>query len=182
MELEGNSNAGTSAAFLEQLRQRYAGTGGLRVVNLPGYSPDFNADEAIWGWVREEGTGNLCLGIREAVQEMVGGFLSGLANRKDGVKQRCRRCCNQGSKHICETRGPIPSARQMHIPPWLWFGTARQAPTGRGCHHGVRLRHRQYRTTYTDTGIGLETRHMYRVEVRNSHGFSSWSNFVRIDK
>ena len=25
MELEGNSNAGTSAAFLEQLRQRYAG-------------------------------------------------------------------------------------------------------------------------------------------------------------
>ena len=59
-------------------------------MNLPGYSPDFNADEAIWGWVREEGTGNLCLGIREAVQEMVGGFLSGLANRKDGVKQRCR--------------------------------------------------------------------------------------------
>ena len=21
----------------------------LRLVNLPGYSPDFNADEAIWG-------------------------------------------------------------------------------------------------------------------------------------
>ena len=29
----------------------------LRLVNLPGYSPDFNADEAIWGWVREEATG-----------------------------------------------------------------------------------------------------------------------------
>ena len=29
---------------------------------LPGCSPDFNADEAIWGWVREEATGNLCLG------------------------------------------------------------------------------------------------------------------------
>ena len=32
---------------------------GLRLVNLPGYSPDFNADEAVWGWAREEATGNL---------------------------------------------------------------------------------------------------------------------------
>ena len=85
MELEGNSNAGTSVAFLEQSRERhggrlnviwdnapahrgevlreYLGSPGLnlRLVNpvsstgqvLPGYSPDFNADEAIWGWVRE---------------------------------------------------------------------------------------------------------------------------------
>ena len=29
----------------------------LRLVNLPGYSPDFNADEAIWGWAREGGDG-----------------------------------------------------------------------------------------------------------------------------
>ena len=28
---------------------------------LPGYIPDFNADEAVWGWAREEATGNLCL-------------------------------------------------------------------------------------------------------------------------
>ena len=93
MELEGNSNSGTSAAFLEQLRERHSGrlnviwdnapahrgeavreylrTPGLnlRLVNLPGYSPDFNADEAIWGWAREEATGNLCLGNRAAVQE-----------------------------------------------------------------------------------------------------------------
>ena len=26
---------------------------GLRLVNPPGYSPDFNADEAIWGRVRD---------------------------------------------------------------------------------------------------------------------------------
>ena len=32
--------------------------------NLPGYSPDFNADEAVWGWAREEATGNLCLGTK----------------------------------------------------------------------------------------------------------------------
>ena len=63
---------------------------GMRLVNLPGYSPDFNADEAIWGWAREEATGNLCLGSKEAVEERVGKFLSGLTTRKDEVKRRCR--------------------------------------------------------------------------------------------
>ena len=114
MELEGNSNAGTSVAFLEQLGESIQGRCGssgttrrptvgaagrehlrtpeleLRLVNLPGYSPDFNADEAIWGWAREEATGNLCLGSREAVQEQVGKFLDGLACRKDEVRSRCR--------------------------------------------------------------------------------------------
>ena len=114
MELEGNSNSGTSAAFLEQLRERRSGqlnviwdnapahrgeavreylrTPGLelRLVNLPGYSPDFNADEAIWGWVREEATGNLCLGSKAAVQQRVGSFLAGLASRSGEVKRRCR--------------------------------------------------------------------------------------------
>ena len=63
----------------------------LRLVNA-GYSPDFNADEAIWGWAREEATGNLCLRTREAVQERAGDFLAGLANRQDEVGRRC----NQG--------------------------------------------------------------------------------------
>ena len=114
MELEGNSNSGTSVAFLEQLRERHPGsmrviwdnapahrgeavreylrTPGLdlRLVNLPGYSPDFNADEAIWGWAREEATGNLCLGSREAVQQRVGNFLAGLTSRRDEVRRRCR--------------------------------------------------------------------------------------------
>ena len=114
MELEGNSNSGTSAAFLEQLRERHSGrlnviwnnapahrgeavreylrTPGLnlRLVNLPGYSPDFNADEAIWGWAREEATGNLCLGTKVLVQEKVVNFLEGLAGRKEEVKRRCR--------------------------------------------------------------------------------------------
>ena len=62
----------------------------LRLVNLPGYSPDFNADEAVWGWAREEATGNLCPGSREAVQERVGKFLAGLTSRKDEVRRRCR--------------------------------------------------------------------------------------------
>ena len=114
MELEGNSNSETSVAFLKHLRERhgeglnviwdnapahrgeamreYLRTPGLnlRLVNLPGCSPDFNADEAIWGWAREEATGNLCLGSRAAVQERVSSFLSGLASRKDEVRRRCR--------------------------------------------------------------------------------------------
>ena len=114
MDLEGNSNSETSAAFLEQLRQRHDGRLNviwdnapahrgeavreylrtpelnLRLVNLPGYSPDFNADEAIWGWAREEATGNLCLESRAAVQERVGKFLAGLASRKEDVRRRCR--------------------------------------------------------------------------------------------
>ena len=114
MELEGNSNSGTSAAFLEQLRERHSGrlnviwdnapahrgeavreylrTPGLnlRLMNLPGYSPDFNADEAIWGWAREEATGNLCLGNRARVKERVGSFLAGLAGRREEIKHRCR--------------------------------------------------------------------------------------------
>ena len=114
MELEGNSNSETSAAFLEQLRERHGGrlnliwdnapahrgeavreylrTPGLhlRLVNLPGYSPDFNAHEAVWGWVRKEATGNLCLGTKTLVQERVNGFLASLPSRKDEVKRRCR--------------------------------------------------------------------------------------------
>ena len=99
MELEGNSNSGTSVAFLTQLKEKHPGP--LRVIwdNAPAHrgeavreylrtpelelrlvnprihegrlcranSPDFNADEAIWGWAREEATGNLCLGSRTAV-------------------------------------------------------------------------------------------------------------------
>ena len=114
MELEGNSNSETLAAFLEQLRERQGGRlnviwdnapahrgeavrewlgkpgVNLRLVNLPGHSPDFNADETIWGWAREEATGNLCLGTKKLVQERVGNFSDGLAGRKEEVKRRCR--------------------------------------------------------------------------------------------
>ena len=130
MELEGNSNAGTSAAFLAQLRKRHPGPLnviwdnapahrgeavreclgtpglGLRLVNLPGYSPDFNADEAIWGWVREEVTGNLCLGSKAAVQERVGNFLAGMASRKDEVQRRCRTVLQSRAEAILRESRP----------------------------------------------------------------------------
>ena len=114
MELEGNSNSATSAAFLKQLRAQhtepltviwdnspahrgdalraYLATPdlNLRLVNLPSYSPDFNADEAIWGWARQEATANQCLGTRAAVQEQLGDFFARLSSRREEVKRRCR--------------------------------------------------------------------------------------------
>ena len=60
----------------------------LRLMKLPGYSPDLNADEAVWGWAREEATENLCLGSKALVQGKVGNFLEGLAERKEEVKRR----------------------------------------------------------------------------------------------
>ncbi len=70
----------------------------LRLVNpvsstgqaLPSYSPDFNADEAIWGWARQEATANRCLGTLAVVQEKVGDFFARLSSRREEVKSRCR--------------------------------------------------------------------------------------------
>ena len=80
------------AARVGEAVREYLRTPGLRLrlVNLPGYSPDFNADEAVWGWAREEATGNLCLGTKALVQERVGNFLHALSSRKGEVKGRCR--------------------------------------------------------------------------------------------
>ncbi len=115
MELDGNSCAETSVAFLKQLRVHHAepliviwdngpAHGGdairaflttpdlhLRLVRLPAYSPDFNPDEAIWGWIREEVTANTCFGTKAKVQQHVGQFFRDIASRTDEVKRRCRR-------------------------------------------------------------------------------------------
>ena len=66
----------------------------LCLVNLPSYSPDFNADEAVWGWVRQEEIANLCLGTRLAVQEKVGAFSPtwlAVGRRSNGVAEPCFR-------------------------------------------------------------------------------------------
>ena len=59
-------------------------------MNLPSYSPDFNAYEAIWNWVRQEVTANLCLGAKSAVQKKANNFFTQLAGRQTEVSQRCR--------------------------------------------------------------------------------------------
>jgi len=115
MELDGHSCAETSVTFLQQLRANHAAPliviwdngpahGGdalraylttpdlrLRLVRLPAYSPDFNPDEAIWGWIREEVTANTCFGTKTNVQQHVGQFFHDIAHRTDEVKRRCRR-------------------------------------------------------------------------------------------
>ena len=112
-ELADTSSSATSAAFLGQLRANQAGPliviwdngpahGGdavraylatpdnaLRTVRLPAYSPDFNADEAIWGWARDEVTANACLGTGAKVQEKMTHFLDGLKGRTTEVQSRC---------------------------------------------------------------------------------------------
>ena len=85
---------------------------------LPGYSPDFNADEAIWGWVREEVTGNLCLGTKGAVQERVGNFLDGLARRKEEVKRRCRTILQSRAEWLLQNPRP-QSQRPSNVHPTL---------------------------------------------------------------
>ncbi len=115
MELSGTSSSATSAAFLKQLRGHHPGPlivirdngpahGGdavrdylatpdsaLRVLRLPAYSPDFNADEAIWAWVREEVTANTCLGTKATVQERMAHCFDGLTSRTAEVQSRGRR-------------------------------------------------------------------------------------------
>jgi len=115
MELDGNSCAETSVSFLQHLRANHAAPliviwdngpahGGdairtylatpdvrLRLVRLPAYSPDFNPDEAIWGWIREEVTANTCFGTKAKVQHHVGRFFRDIGQRTDEVKRRCRR-------------------------------------------------------------------------------------------
>ena len=127
---EGNSNSGTPVAFVKQLKERHPGplkviwdnapahrgeamreylrSPGLKLqlVNLPGYSPGFNADEAIWGWAREEATGNLCLGSREAVQEKVGKFQAGLTHRKEAVRRRYRTILQSRAEAILSASRP----------------------------------------------------------------------------
>jgi hypothetical protein len=61
----------------------------LRLVPLPAYSPDYNADEAIWAWAREEVTANTCLGTRAKVEEQLRRFFEGLASRAEQVQRRC---------------------------------------------------------------------------------------------
>ena len=114
MAVPKNCNADTSVSFLKEVRSKhtepliviwdnsavhrgpemreYLKTPDLRLqlVALPAYSPDFNADEAIWEWAREEATANICFGTAAKVRERMDHFFSGLAKRTAEAKGRCR--------------------------------------------------------------------------------------------
>ena len=93
MEVARDSKGESSVALLERLRRKHGGRPNViwdnapahrgpamrsyletpdlnfGLVHLPGYSPDFNADEEVRGWAREEATGNQCLVGRAVVRE-----------------------------------------------------------------------------------------------------------------
>jgi len=142
MEVEATCTAETSAQFLKQLREHHreplivvwdngpAHHGeplreflrtpnlNLRLVPLPGYSPDFNADEPIWDWVREEVTRNTCLGTKAKVREQVGVFLAGLSTRTAEVKRRCRTDLQARADALSQTMaGPL--SQPDHVVPTL---------------------------------------------------------------
>jgi len=90
----------------------------LRLVALPAYSPNFNPDEAIWDWVREEVTANECLGTKEKVQERVNRFFDGLAHRQDEVRQRCRTVLQARAEALLlVTASPFPQT--VNVDPTL---------------------------------------------------------------
>jgi transposase len=142
MEVDGNCTAETSAAFLRQLRanhpeplliiwdngpahrgdplRSYLATPdlNLRLVPLPGYSPDYNADEAIWDWVRDDVTANTCLGTKAKVREKVGAFLHGLRTRAEDVKRRCRTELQAQADALATTPSELIQALH-HVDPTL---------------------------------------------------------------
>ena len=142
MELDGNSSAETSVRFLQQLRathaepliviwdngpahggeamRSYLATPGLhlRLVRLPAYSPDFNADEAIWGWVREEVTANTCFGTKAKVSVAVGRFFRDLPSRAEEVKRRCRTVLQARAESLTPVAAALLQSPQ-HVDPTL---------------------------------------------------------------
>jgi transposase len=140
MELTGTSSSATSAAFLRQLRANHPepliviwdngpAHGGedvrtylttpdlaLRRLRLPAYSPDFNADEAIWAWAREEVTANTCLGTKTKVQEQMGAFFAGLTTRTAEVQSRCRTKLQALAEEVAPTP-PDQALAAHHVDP-----------------------------------------------------------------
>lgn len=138
MPVEGNTTAATSVVFLQQLRaqqvapllviwdngpahhgpemREYLATPNLklRLVPLPGYSPDFNPDEAIWESIREDVTANNCFGTAAKVRQKVDAFFAGLAERTTEVKQRCRRDLQAQADALVETANQL-FAQVQHV-------------------------------------------------------------------
>lgn len=90
----------------------------LRLVALPAYSPDFNADEAIWGWAREEVTANTCFGTAIKVREKLEPFFAGLAERTAEVQQRCRTTLQAQADALMATVNQL-STHTSHVDPTL---------------------------------------------------------------
>jgi transposase len=142
MVVAENCNAATSVDFLRQLRaqhteplvviwdnspvhrgaemREYLTTPDLRLqlVALPAYSPDFNPDEAIWDWAREEVTANICFGTAAKVREKLAGFWAGLAERAAEVQSRCRTALQAQADALMATANQLLGQTE-HVDPTL---------------------------------------------------------------
>jgi hypothetical protein len=76
---------------------------------------DFNADEHIWAWVREEVTANTCFGTAAGVRAHVDPFFAGLGTRTDEVKQRCRTALQNGADALDAARAAPPTPRPQDV-------------------------------------------------------------------
>jgi len=138
MAVTEDCTAETSVAFLQQLRAKQNGpliviwdnspvhrggeiraylatpTLNLRLVALPAYSPDFNADEAIWDWVRQEVTANACFGTAVKVGEKLDAFFAGTAERTGEVRRRCRTILQSKADALLTTIYPL-SIQPDHV-------------------------------------------------------------------
>jgi transposase len=134
-ELEGNSTAETSVAFLRQLRAHRPEPLIVLWDNGPAhsgdplraYSPDFNVDEAIWGWVRADVTANTCFGTKAKVRDKVGEFFRGLTDRTDEVKRQYRTVLQSQADASAAAVEAILQPPSHVDRPWLWFRTVRPA-------------------------------------------------------
>jgi hypothetical protein len=90
----------------------------LRMVALPAYSPDFNADEAIWDWAREEVTANICLGTAVKARGKLEPFLAGLAERADVVQRRCRTTLQAQADALMLAANELLPRHTMRISPF----------------------------------------------------------------
>ena|SRR5256885_15135963 len=88
----------------------------LRLVPLPGHSPDYHADEAIWDWIREDMTAHTCLGTKAKVREHGGAFLHGLSARTEDVKRRCRTVLQAQADALAMTTTALIQAPQYATP------------------------------------------------------------------
>ncbi len=178
MSLEGNSTAETSTSFLQRLRAHHAEplvvfwdnfwdnapahSGGplraylatpdlrLRLVRLPAYSPDFNAAEPLWDWVRDEVTANTCFGTAAQVRAHVDPFFAALATRTDEVKRRCSTVLQAEADaldaaraaatilHEAREAAPTHAASTLALVLGLGSGFALcSKPAPRACHSGA---------------------------------------------
>ena len=70
--------------------------------------------------MREEATGNLCLGTKALVQKKVRDFFAGLAYRKEEVKRHCRTLLQSRAEGLQQPSQPDSQhPANVYIPPWL---------------------------------------------------------------